>query len=143
MKLFHIFFSLILTLSLEIYWAPELLEKYSSDGCYLLYDITLYNKGAKLEFKVEFYSFFDILDYTIDISESISQDYNSNGKTKKIKPISSSIISDDNFYYGKIFKYDFIIELETDNNYLLINPNTIPERYNIKPRVYNMQVNLM
>ena len=82
----------------------------------------------KVNFQFEFYSFNEYTDFTIEVAESNSSKYNSMEYTRYIKPIRSSIFSNDNFFYGQYYEYIFSVELKTKCNYLLIIPKSIPEK---------------
>ena len=130
MKFYQILFLiLILSLSFEYTLLPKTNE-YVSHGESVALDITYNEKGSVINLQLKFYSFTEVNDYYIDVSESTSYDYNSSGTTRKIKPTYCTI---KNHYYGNYYIYNFDVILETDNNYLLITPQPVSGNITIKP----------
>ena len=81
----------------------------------------------KVNFQIEFYSFNEYTEFSIEVAESDSSNYYSMEHRRYIKPFKSSINSND-FFYGQYYEYIFSVDLITKCNYLLITPKSIPEK---------------
>ena len=82
----------------------------------------------KVNFQIEFYSFNEYTEFSIEVAESDSSNHYTMDYRRYIKPFKRSIISNDNFFYGQYYEYIFSVDLITKCNYLLITPKSIPEK---------------
>ena len=75
-----------------------------------------YKHKDKINFQIEFYSFNEYTEFSIEDAESDSSNHYTMEYRRHTKPFKRSIISNDNFFYGQYYEYIFSVELKTKCN---------------------------